>query len=70
LVRDGVNGLIVPAGDPRALADAIACLAQDEILRTRLGVAGARDVLALNHDAWADGFSQALSSLGVARERW
>jgi glycosyltransferase involved in cell wall biosynthesis len=70
LVRDGLNGLLVPAGDPRALADAIARLAPDEILRTRLGAAGARDVLALNHDAWADGFSQALSSLGVSRGRW
>jgi glycosyltransferase involved in cell wall biosynthesis len=70
LVRDGVNGLVVAAGDPRALAGAIARLARDEILRVRLGAAGARDVLALNHDAWADGFSQALSSLGVSRERW
>jgi glycosyltransferase involved in cell wall biosynthesis len=70
LVRDGVNGLIVPAGDPRALGAAIARLARDEILRARLGVAGARDVLAFSHDAWADGFSQALSSLGVSREHW
>jgi glycosyltransferase involved in cell wall biosynthesis len=70
LVRDGANGLVVPAGDPRALAAAIERLASDAALRERLGAAGARDVLAFDHAAWADGFSQALASLGLARERW
>jgi glycosyltransferase involved in cell wall biosynthesis len=70
LVRDGVNGLVVPAEDPRALAGAIARLAADELLRTRLGAAGVNDVLAYSHEAWAEGFSSALASLGVARARW
>ncbi len=66
LVRDGVNGLIVAAGDPLALAAAIATLAADDALRTRLGETGARDVRAFSHDAWARGFSSALSSLGLS----
>jgi glycosyltransferase involved in cell wall biosynthesis len=63
LVRDGENGLVVPAGDSRGLAHAIARLAADASLRGRLGSAGAADVLAFSHEAWAEGFSQALSSL-------
>jgi len=70
LVRDGHNGLIVPAGDERALAQAIGRLARDASLRNRLGAAGARDVGAYSHDAWAEGFSRALSSLGLSRRRW
>jgi glycosyltransferase involved in cell wall biosynthesis len=70
LVRDGENGLIVPAGDRGKLGEAIARLAGDRQLCARLGTAGAQDVLAFNHDAWAQGFSRALSSLGLSRERW
>jgi glycosyltransferase involved in cell wall biosynthesis len=36
VVRDGANGLLVPAEDPRALANAIETLARDEALRLRL----------------------------------
>lgn len=67
LVRDGSNGLIVPAGDSRALAGAIARLAADPELRDRLGRAGALDVLAYSHEAWAQGFSRALGSVNVSR---
>jgi glycosyltransferase involved in cell wall biosynthesis len=70
LVRDGRNGLVVEAGDSGALAQALRLLATDAPLRARLGAAGAQDVLAFSHDAWARGFSQALASLGVSRERW
>jgi glycosyltransferase involved in cell wall biosynthesis len=80
LVRDGHNGLVVPAGDSAALAAAIQRLAGDPELRRRLGEAGARDVEAFTYDAWAAGFSSALASLGrstrpptthsLARERW
>lgn len=67
LVRDGHNGLVVPAGDTRALARAMVRLASDPQLRARLGAAGAQDVRAYTHEAWANGFSQALASVGVSR---
>jgi glycosyltransferase involved in cell wall biosynthesis len=66
LVREDVNGVVVPAGDPVALARAIERLARDAELRARLGAAGARDVLAFNYSSWAAGFSRALSSVGVS----
>lgn len=70
LVRDGENGLVLSAGDSHALAGAIGRLATHAPLRARLGDAGARDVLAYNYDSWAEGFSRALSSLGVSRAHW
>ncbi len=71
LVRDGHNGLVVPADDAQALAAAMRRLADDAQLRARLGAAGERDVQSYTHDAWAQGFSRALSSLGLSRgERW
>jgi len=70
LVRDGENGLIVPSGDSRALAGAIERLAADAQLREQMGASGCADVLAFSDDAWARGFSAALSSLGVSRARW
>jgi glycosyltransferase involved in cell wall biosynthesis len=70
LVRDGRNGIVLPAGDCDALADAIRQLASGPALRTRLGEAGAQDVEAFTYDAWAEGFSDALATLGLARGRW
>lgn len=67
LVQDGHNGLVVAAGDVGALAEAVATLARDPQRRARLGEAGARDIRAYNHDAWAEGFSRALASVGVSR---
>jgi glycosyltransferase involved in cell wall biosynthesis len=67
LVRDGRNGLVVPAGDSDELAGAIRRLTADPELRARLGEAGARDVRAYTYDAWAGGFSSALASLGLSR---
>jgi glycosyltransferase involved in cell wall biosynthesis len=70
LVRDGENGLVVPAGDSASLARAITRLAGDEALRRRLGEHGAGDVGAYSHEAWARGFAAALFSLDLSRERW
>jgi len=70
LVRDQHNGLVVPAQDSNALAAAFRRMASNPALRGRLGEAGAHDVRAFSHDAWAAGFSGALQSLGVSRGRW
>ena len=67
LVRDGHNGLVVPAGERDALAEAINRLAAESELRAQFGEAGAQDVRAFTYDAWADGFSGALASLGLSR---
>lgn len=69
LVRDGHNGLVVPAGDAIAMAAAMRRLARDRALREDMGAAGRRDVAAYTHDAWAEGFVQALASLALSRER-
>jgi glycosyltransferase involved in cell wall biosynthesis len=70
LVRDGVNGLVVPQSDRGALTGAIERLSADAELRARMGATGRRDVAAYSHDAWAEGFSRALSSVGLSRGRW
>lgn len=67
LVRDGRNGLVVPAADADALARALLTLAGDGALRERLGHAARSDVLDYSHDAWAEGFSRALHSVGASR---
>jgi glycosyltransferase involved in cell wall biosynthesis len=70
LVRDRRNGSIVPAGDSDTLARTIATLGSDPCSRRQLGAAGAQDVLAYSHRAWAEGFSEALSTLDLSRGRW
>jgi len=45
VVRDGETGLLVPAGDEGALAEAIGALAADAARRRRLGSAGRQRVL-------------------------
>ncbi len=71
LVRDGRNGLVIAAGDTRALAGAMRRLAADAPLRARLGAAAGADVHAYTHDAWVAGFTGALASIGLSREgRW
>jgi glycosyltransferase involved in cell wall biosynthesis len=67
LVRNERNGLIVPAGDPSALAHAIRRMAEDRASCERLGATGAADVRAYTFAAWAKGFSSALASIGVSR---
>jgi glycosyltransferase involved in cell wall biosynthesis len=48
-VRNGETGLLVPRGDVRALAHALAQLRDDRALRMRLGLAAAREVRARFH---------------------
>ncbi|MEA2123533.1 MAG: hypothetical protein QOI80_315 [Solirubrobacteraceae bacterium] len=67
LVRDGRNGLVVPAGDPAALAAAIRRLHDEPALRARLGEQAREDVKPYTQAAWAAGMSRALAAAGVSR---
>ncbi len=60
LVRDGRNGLVVPAGDPDALAAALRRLHEDPAARRRMGTHARRDAAAFTWAAWADGMASAL----------
>jgi glycosyltransferase involved in cell wall biosynthesis len=40
MVRDGVNGLLIPTRDPEALALAISTLIENPLLRARMGACG------------------------------
>jgi len=66
LVRHERNGLVVPAGDPRALAGALRRVHDDVPLRARLGAAGREDVAAYTFDAFAAGFSAAIDDTADA----
>lgn len=44
VITDGVNGLLVPSGDPAALADALECLITDPLVRQRLGTQAAQSI--------------------------
>jgi glycosyltransferase involved in cell wall biosynthesis len=70
LVRDGHNGMVVAAGDSDALAEALRALASNGRLRAQMGRAAARDVLPYSYEAWAQGFSRALDSVGLSRRDW
>jgi len=66
LVVDELNGLVVPAGDPGELAQAITRLLSDEPLRLRLGAAAREAVRPYTYDAMAQAFDRALA---LARRR-
>jgi glycosyltransferase involved in cell wall biosynthesis len=68
LVQDERTGLVVPAGDSRALAAALVRLHGDRDLRTRLGAAAREAVRAYSHAAWAAGMSRALAAVGAGRD--
>ena len=66
--RPGENCLMVPPADPRALADAVATVAGDAELRSRLGSAGLETAQAFGRDAvltrFCDWLEQAARSAG------
>ena len=66
LVRDGVNGLVFPAGDADALAERLRSLVGDADLRARMGAAARRDVAPHTPRAWAEGVSRALAATGTS----
>jgi glycosyltransferase involved in cell wall biosynthesis len=47
LIRDGVDGVLVPPSSPESLASAIVLLARDPVRRRSLGESGRRRVLEL-----------------------
>jgi glycosyltransferase involved in cell wall biosynthesis len=61
LVQHERTGLIVPAGDPGALRDALGRLHADPALRRRLGSAGRDAMAAYTPAKWAEGMSRALT---------
>jgi glycosyltransferase involved in cell wall biosynthesis len=67
LIEHERTGLVVPAGDPDALARALRRLHDDPALRARLGAAGRAAVQAHTHAAWADGMARALAAAGAGR---
>jgi glycosyltransferase involved in cell wall biosynthesis len=69
LVRDGRNGLVVPAGDAPALAAALRRLHDDPAERARLGAAGREDVRAHTQAGWADAVVAALADAGASAGR-
>lgn len=55
LIRDGVNGLLVPPGDPPALCRALAHLIADPKTRLAMGEAGQRRIVhCFSHEPWID----------------
>ena len=62
LVIKDQTGLVVPAGDSGALAQAIRRLHADPALRDQLARAGHAAVGAYTFDAWADGMARALGA--------
>jgi glycosyltransferase involved in cell wall biosynthesis len=67
LVRDGRNGLVVPAGDAAALAEALRAVAGTPERRVGLGEAGRRDAGEYTPTAWVDGVRTALRAVGAGR---
>jgi glycosyltransferase involved in cell wall biosynthesis len=66
LVEHERTGLVVPAGDERALAAALRRLHDDPALRERLGANAREAVRAYSHAAWAEGMSAALTAAGAS----
>lgn len=67
LVTHGVNGILVPAKDHHALAEAITTLCNNEDLRLRMGVAGR--VAVLRDRTWSQHYDRLMKVYKQARSR-
>jgi glycosyltransferase involved in cell wall biosynthesis len=67
LIEHERTGLVVPAGDADALAQALRRLHDDPGLRARLGAAAREAVRGYSHAAWADGMARGLAAAGAGR---
>ena len=67
LVRHERNGLVVGAGDVAGTATALRRLHGEPELLARLGAQAREDVAPYTHDAWAAGFSRALTRGAASR---
>ena len=66
VVHDGENGLLVPAGDAGALADAVSRYFADDGLRSRLRAAAAESVRTFDREAVFGRIEQALAAAASA----
>jgi glycosyltransferase involved in cell wall biosynthesis len=70
LIRDGVEGLLVPARAPLPLAEAIIALGSDPERRATLGAAGERRIrAAFGRTAMIDGYEALIDRLIASRAR-
>jgi glycosyltransferase involved in cell wall biosynthesis len=68
VIVDGVNGLLVPSGDPHALADALERTLADATLADRLGSAGYEQLL--SGSGWSEVAEQVERGLRSIVEHW
>ncbi|HYY72628.1 MAG TPA: glycosyltransferase [Candidatus Bathyarchaeia archaeon] len=68
LVRDGVNGVVVPEGNAGALARALERVVNDPAAQRQMGAAARRVVAEWSQDAQAAGFARALEFALRAKE--
>jgi glycosyltransferase involved in cell wall biosynthesis len=68
LVRPEETGVVIPPGDPAALAAAIDRVLDDAALRARLGAAGRAALAGYTYDAMVQGFDLALAAAARRRE--
>ena len=63
IVRDGIDGFIVPIRDSKAIADKLELLRTDENLRQQMGLCARRRALEFTWDRYARAASDAVAQL-------
>ena len=70
VVKDGVNGMLVPPGESARLVEALAVLLEDELLRAKLGQRGAEIVRRdFSFEVFQDKFEIILEECGLESNR-